>query len=76
MQIPAEIFGPTGLLVAAIVAVVVLWRDHMRADTDDRRQRDTALEGWRSQTAATERLAEAIEEGNRDATSRHRATDR
>ena len=46
---PPEILGPTGALVAALAGVValsrvivVLWRDHLRADADDRAQRDHA----------------------------------
>lgn len=51
--------------VGALVTVVgVLWRDHVRADAEDRKQRDAAIEGWREQTAATNRLASAIERAN------------
>ena len=58
---PAEIYGPAGLLVAALAAVVALWRSHERSDTDVRTQRDVAIAGWKAQTDATNRLADAIE---------------
>lgn len=47
---PTELLGPTGLLVALVLAVGVLWRDHVRADTDDRRERDE----WRALAASAE----------------------
>lgn len=37
---PPELLGPLGLTLAAIAAAVVLWREHLRADADDRAQRD------------------------------------
>jgi hypothetical protein len=61
--------------VALAIAVGVLWRDHVRADADDRSQRDTALSGWRDQTTATNRLADAIEADRRDRAERHRRDD-
>ena len=72
---PPDLYGPLGLLIGLSVAVAALWRDHLRADADDRTQRDAALAGWRDQTAATTRLADAIEQSNRDATQRHRRDD-
>lgn len=72
MGIPPELLGPAGLLVASLLVIGVLWRDHLRADADDRAQRDTAIEGWRAQVEATNRLisasnrlAAAIEARNR-----------
>jgi hypothetical protein len=69
--VPPDLYGPLGLLIGLSVAVAALWR----ADADDRTQRDAALAGWRDQTAATTRLADAIEQSNRDATQRHRRDD-
>ena len=72
MAIPPELLGPAGLLVASLLVIGVLWRDHLRADADDRAQRDTAIAGWRAQVEATNRLinasnrlAAAIEARNR-----------
>ena len=58
---PPELLGPTGLLVALAFAVAALWRDHVRADADDRSQRDVAIAGWKAQTDATDRVADALE---------------
>lgn len=58
---PPELFGPLGLLVALSLAVAALWRDHVRADQDDRDQRDR----WQ---AIAEKLVA-------DAERRRRATD-
>lgn len=51
---PPEVLGPLGLTVGAVVAVIVLWRDHLRADADDRAQRDWAM-------GLVQRMAEAWE---------------
>lgn len=72
---PDEIFGPHGLLVAAVLAIAVLWRDHLRADQDDRSQRDRALAGWELQAAATRDLAAAIEVKDRQDAARRRLAD-
>ena len=48
---PPEILGPFGLAVALIVAVAVLWREHQRADADDRKERDD----WKSIAQASQR---------------------
>lgn len=72
---PAELLGPAGLAVALAIAVGVLWRDHMRADADDRAQRDVALTGWREQQAATNRLADAIEADRQERADRRRRSD-
>lgn len=69
---PADLYGPFGLLIALGLAVAALWRDHVRADADDRLQRDLAVTGWREQTAATNRLADAIETRERDLANRTR----
>jgi hypothetical protein len=44
--------------VAALVAVAALWREHLRADSDDRTQRDEAFLIAREQVAATNRVAD------------------
>ena len=40
---PDALLGPLALLVGSLLAVGVLWREHMKADQDDRDQRDKAL---------------------------------
>ena len=59
---PPELLGPLGLTVALGFAVAALWRSHERADADVRAQRDVAIAGWKAQTDATNRLADAIEQ--------------
>ena len=39
---PEALLGPFALLAAALIAVGVLWREHLKADADDRAQRDLA----------------------------------
>ena len=80
---PPEILGPFGALVAALIAVGVLWRNHERNDRDVIAQRDRAMAGWEAQTKATNdvtlatnKLAEAVERrAKRDAEVR-RASDK
>lgn len=63
---PAELYGPAGLLVFLVLAVTALARELRRALLDriaDLESRlDVALEGWREQTEATERVADALEQ--------------
>jgi hypothetical protein len=70
-----QILGPFALTIAAVLAVAALWRDHLRADNDDRAMRDRALGGWEAQTSATNRLADALEQQARDHAERRRITD-
>jgi hypothetical protein len=63
VTVPPELLGPLGLTFALILAVGFLVRDH-------------ALDGWRAQTEATDRLASAIETRNREDEARKRRTDR
>ena len=41
---PEALLGPFALLAAALIAVGVLWREHLKADADDRTQRDLATQ--------------------------------
>ena len=75
MNIPPELFGPLGLTIAALGAVLVLWRDHMRADVDDRAQRDRALGIAETAVAGTARMADAWEARNREDAQRRRVSD-
>ena len=67
--VPDALLGPLGLLVGALIAVgwlarylVGFVRDYI---ADLKQQRDAAIEGWRAQTTATDRLANATELRNR-----------
>lgn len=57
MPIQPDLLGPYALLVGALIAVVLLWRDHLRADADDRAQRDEAFGIAHAQVEATNRVA-------------------
>ena len=84
-----ELAGPTGaliLLVAVTIVlgrvVVALWKEHLKADQDDRDQRDRAeaaldrvVDGIRLNAEATAALARAWDERNKDDAARHRAGD-
>ena len=72
---PDALFGPSGLLIGAMIVVAALWRDHLRADSDDRAQRDRALAGWEAQTTATRDLVTAIEVKDRADAERRRLAD-
>lgn len=79
---PPELLGPVGLTVALGFAVVALWRDHLRADADDRAQRDRAIDISEAQVAATDRVAQgqaellaAFREYLREQSSRSRRND-
>ena len=58
-RVPPELLGPFGLLIGLGIAVVALWRDHLRADKDDRDQRDEAFRIAHAQVAATNRVADS-----------------
>ena len=62
MPFPPELLGPYGLVIGALVLIGLLLKDHKRADDEDRRQRDRAMDGWESSTAAVNRLAAAFED--------------
>ena len=71
---PDAFLGPVALLVAALVAVGALWREHLKADADDRAQRDKAIALLEVNLDAMQRMARAWEERNRrDAAQRRRS---
>lgn len=59
---PPELLGPYALTAAALIAIGVLWRDHLRSDADVRSQRDRAIDIAAAQVAATKSVAEGQEE--------------
>lgn len=74
IEVPEAVLGPYGLLVAALIAIGVLWRDHQAADRARNTQLDVALSGWRDQTDATRELTAELQESNRLARRRQTRT--
>lgn len=86
---PPELLGPTGALVAALFgitalarAIVVLWKEHLKADQDDRDQRDKALallssslDGNKANAEANRLMAAAWDQRNRNDVARKRRED-
>jgi hypothetical protein len=66
-QVISAVLGPLGALVLAVIvlagltrAFVVLWREHLKADKDDRDQRDKALAIAHDQVAATNAVSDDV----------------
>jgi hypothetical protein len=55
----SDLLGPVGALIGAVAVAVVLWREHIKADAEDRKQRDAAFDDLRAQSAATGRVADS-----------------
>lgn len=83
---PEALLGPFALLVGALIAVGVLWREDRRVYkervADLMAQRDSAnareavaLAGWQEQTSANTKLAAAWTERNRIEAGRRRRSD-
>lgn len=80
---PVDLADWGGPVIAALLAVIgVLWKDHLRATAEDRRQRDQwrdlALDfrdKWSAQSAATLELAAAIRERTQRDLQTHRRDD-
>lgn len=77
---PPEILGPLGLTVAALATIAILWRDHLRSDADDRKERDDwkAIAGRYAEqipglTQAVERLTASAGVAHGQADTRLRA---
>ena len=76
VPLPAEFDPLTAFIVAGLLAIVgILWRDHLRADAEDRSQRDIALAGWKEQTEANRIHAEAQSARVKAEAARKRRTD-
>jgi hypothetical protein len=61
---PADPLTVAGVVAIAGTIIGILWRDHLRSDTEDRKQRDEAIAGWRASTAALNRLSASLERQN------------
>jgi hypothetical protein len=79
---PPELLGPTGLTVAALAGIAalgrviqVLWREHLRADKDDRDQRDVAQRIAEKAVSGLGEMADAWEQRNHDEAARRRKSD-
>lgn len=72
---PQVLLGPLGLAAFLLLVVGALWRDHLRADQDDREQRDQAFRLVEGIIPTVRDLAEAQKAANRDAEHRHRKGD-
>lgn len=77
-----KILGPTGALVFSVVVVIalaralwILWKEHLKADADDRAQRDSAFALAQTAVDGIKRMAEAWEERNRRDRERGRRDD-
>lgn len=66
MPVSPDLLGPYALLVGVLIAVGVLWKDHQRADADDRAQRDEAFVIAHAQVDATNRVASSYADIARD----------
>jgi len=58
---PPELLGPLGLTVALGFAVIALWRSHIAADDDVRRQRDEAIDRLAKMVEAVDRNSDGLE---------------
>jgi hypothetical protein len=60
--VPPDITLTAGGVISALAIIVgVLWRDHLRADAEDRAQRDKATERLDKLDASLNRLATGVE---------------
>lgn len=75
MDWPTILTGTGAATVLLAYIVKKLWESHEKTDADVIAQRDRALTGWESQQKVTERIADALEEQNRDRAARRRSTD-
>lgn len=73
---PPELLGPTGLLVACLLVIAALWKEHLKADQDDRDQRDKAMVITADLAAGNLKMGNAWEERNREDANRQRRDDR
>lgn len=81
-QVPPELLGPVGALVLAILVLgglvkvlLMLWHEHLKADEDDRAQRDRALAIVADLVPAVKAMAAAWEARNKADAARRRRGD-
>lgn len=70
-----QLLGPLALLVAALLAVGVLWREHLKADQDDRDQRTEAIALLKVALDGNKAMADAWDRRNRADEARRRRED-
>lgn len=70
-----DILGPRGVVVLLLIACGWLVRDHLRADKEDRDQRDQLLRITEGLVPTVKELADAQGAANRRAEQRHRSDD-
>ena len=80
--IPSEVFGPAGALVLSIAVIaglvklaMILWKEHLKADQDDRDQRDRAIGLLEQLVPSVNRMADAWEARNKADAARRRRND-
>lgn len=80
--VPPEVFGPTGALVLAVLGILglvkvaqLLWSEHLKADADDRAQRDTALRLLETSLANNKAAIAAWDRRTASDAARHRRAD-
>lgn len=61
----ALLLGPIGLTIFLLYVVKLLWDAHRQEDASRTARLDTAIAGWAAQTAATEKLAAAVDRSNK-----------
>jgi hypothetical protein len=57
-----QLLGPLGALAATLVAVAVLWKNHLESDTQRSRDKDAAIDYERAARKAAEDRLEAFRE--------------
>lgn len=72
---PDALLGPGAALAGAVAVITAMYKLIREFIADLKKQRDIAIDGWQAQTAATNRLAAALEARNVDQARRHRLAD-
>lgn len=75
IPVPPELLGPAALTVGALIVVGVLWREHLRADAEDRKQRDDQLAINEKLRDTISQLSGALEQDSERRRDRRRASD-
>lgn len=75
IPVPPELLGPAGLAVGAIIVVGVLWRDHVRSDSDVRKQRDDLAAINEHLRGTLDKMSGVVEQDTADRVGRRRRGD-